>query len=431
MERENEEFYVYSEGVQDILSNPPKSIFKWGNTILFGFIILLITISFFIKYPDVIIAQSIVTSQNPPILLSPKINDKIDSLFFKDNSSINENDWIAIIDNNVNLSHIKLLDSILKNIERVEYDIDSVLEIEFTKLNLGEIQSNYNNLARLAHSYEHHLEDGNYEKQANLQDNQLQVFNNLIKSAENDRDVAKRELELSEINLNRNKQLFNKGVISKREFETYETQYLQSQRSYESQIARIFQLKSQKININSNKSNLGHSEEETILSNELNIYEAVKETEIALDNWIKTHVIKSPVNGKLKYLQTVNLNQFVQPNIPLFSVIPNEEGDFIGYLKIPVLNSGKVEIGQIVNISLDGFNASEFGLLKAHITNLSNVPNDNFFQANIKLSNGLTTTHGKKIEYLKNLSGSAQIITEDLRLVERFFHQIREVLSRD
>ncbi len=69
--------------------------------------------------------------------------------------------------------------------------------------------------------------------------------------------------------------------------------------------------------------------------------------------------------------------------------------------------------------------------LKASITGLSNVPNDNFFQANVKLKNGLTTTHGKKIEYLKNLSGSAQIITEDLRLIERFFYQITEVLRRN
>ena len=431
MELENEKYYVYSEGVRDILSDPPKSIVKWGNTILFGFIVLLITISWFIKYPDVVIAQAIVTSQNPPVLLSSKINGKIDEINFLNDSNINENDWIAVVDNDTNLDHIKILKNLLKDISIVKYDVDSILKKDFPKLNLGEIQTSYNNLSRLIHSYQHHLDDGNYKKQANLLFKQVQVFNDQIKSAKRDKEIAKKELKLSKKNLKRYEQLYNNGVISQQEFETYESQYLQSLRNFESQVARIYQLNSQIINISSNTSNLAHSEEETILSNELNIYEAVKDTEIALENWIKKHVIVSPIKGKLKYLQTVKLNQIVQTNNSLFSIIPEEEGDFIGYLRIPVLNSGKVKVGQEVSITLDGFNPSEFGLLKAILTDLSNVPNDNFFLSTAKLKNGLTTTYGKKIEYLKNLSGSAQIITEDLRLIERFFYQITEVLRRN
>lgn len=45
MENSEEVFDIYSEEVRDVLSNPPKTIFKWGNTILFGFLIILIALS--------------------------------------------------------------------------------------------------------------------------------------------------------------------------------------------------------------------------------------------------------------------------------------------------------------------------------------------------------------------------------------------------
>ncbi len=431
METENEKYFVYSEGVRDILSDPPKSIFKWGNTILFGFIVLILIISWFIKYPDVVTAQSIVTSENPPVLLSPILNDKIDKIFFTNNSTVNKNDWIAVIGNNTNLIHVRKLDSILRDISSQEYDIYYILNKDLPILKLGNIQTSYNTLLRLTSSFKHHLEDGNYTTQSNLQSIQSQIYDNLIKSAQNDRDIAKKELSISKANFERYEQLFDKGIIAKRELEIQKIQHLQSIRNFESQEARILQLIGQKNNLNSQKSNLGHAEEETLINSELDIFEAVKNTELSLENWIKTHVILSPIKGKLKYLQSINVNQTVLANRPLFSVIPEEEGDFICTLRVPVLNSGKVKIRQMVNISLDGFNPSEFGFLKAIITDISNVPNDNYFQASAKLKNGLTTTHGKKIEYLKNLSGSAQIITEDLRLVERFFYQITEVFKRN
>lgn len=430
MEIDNEKHYVYSEGVRDILSEPPRSIFRWGNTILFGFVALLISISWFVKYPDVVVAQSIVTSQNPPVLLSPIISDKIDKIYFTNNSIVNQGEWIAVLGNNTNLNHVKVLDSLLKDISSKEYDIQHILNINLPILQLGDIQTSYNSFLRLTNSFKHHLEDGNFKIQSNLQSLQLQEYNNLINSALNDRRIAEKELEISKNNLDRHKYLFEKGIIAKLELENQELQHLQNVRNFESQDARIYQLRSQKLSLNSQQSDLGHSEEETILNNELNIYEAVKNTELSLETWIKSHVIMSPIKGVLKYLQNVNVNQTVLPSSTLFTVIPEEEGAYICDLRVPIFNSGKVKVGQEVSISLDGFNPSEFGLLKAEITDFSNVPNENYFQATARLKNGLATTHGKQVEYLKNLSGSAQIITEDLRLIERFFYQIIEVFKR-
>ncbi|CEN44722.1 hypothetical protein CCAND38_330005 [Capnocytophaga canis] len=47
----------------------------------------------------------------------------------------------------------------------------------------------------------------------------------------------------------------------------------------------------------------------------------------------------------------------------------------------------------------------------------------------ITLPKGLKTSYGKDIIFNKEMTGRADIITEDMRLIERFFYQIRKLLG--
>jgi len=66
MEELKDGLKIYSEEVRDILSDLPTSIQKWGNTILFLFILILLITSWFIKYPDIISAPILITTNIPP-----------------------------------------------------------------------------------------------------------------------------------------------------------------------------------------------------------------------------------------------------------------------------------------------------------------------------------------------------------------------------
>lgn len=46
------------------------------------------------------------------------------------------------------------------------------------------------------------------------------------------------------------------------------------------------------------------------------------------------------------------------------------------------------------------------------------------------LSKKLTTTYNKEIDFRQEMKGTANIITEDLRLIERFFYKLKDVLSQ-
>ncbi len=55
--------------------------------------------------------------------------------------------------------------------------------------------------------------------------------------------------------------------------------------------------------------------------------------------------------------------------------------------------------------------------------------NKNLFYS-IILPNELTTTYKKELSFKSGMTGQAEIITEDIRLIERFVNPIKAVLKR-
>ena len=114
----------------------------------------------------------------------------------------------------------------------------------------------------------------------------------------------------------------------------------------------------------------------------------------------------------------------------VFTIIPSQNSSYIAKLKTPILNSGKLKVGQKVNISLENYPETEFGYLVGTLNKISTIPDsEGFYMLDVKLSNKLKTSYNKEIEFKQEMIGSAKIITEDLRLIERFFYQFKQVLN--
>src|SRR5690606_16828152 len=132
-----------------------------------------------------------------------------------------------------------------------------------------------------------------------------------------------------------------------------------------------------------------------------------------------------------------NKNQTVNAGDLVFSIIPSNGSDFIARLKTPIQNSGKIKVGQKVNIRLENFPDEEFGILNGAVKTISLLPDsEGFYTIEVSLdssthdsSDFLFTSYGKKIQFTQEMRGVAEIITEDLRLIERFFYQIRNIFN--
>lgn len=147
-------------------------------------------------------------------------------------------------------------------------------------------------------------------------------------------------------------------------------------------------------------------------------------------DWEKQYALKASISGEVSFLSFWSENQTVKAGELIFTIIPDRYDMFIGKIKAPVTNSGKIKTGQSVQIKLLNYPADEFGKLNGKVQAISMIPdNEGNYRVDVSLAQDLVTTYGKHIEFRQEMQGTADIITEDLRLIERFFYQLKKVIK--
>ena len=124
-----------------------------------------------------------------------------------------------------------------------------------------------------------------------------------------------------------------------------------------------------------------------------------------------------------------NENQNITVGDKVFSVIPENESTMVGRIIMPMQGSGKVKTGQKVNIKFYNFPYMEYGMVIGKVKSISLISSESNYIVEIDFPNGLKTNYGKVLLFSQEMKGSAEIITKDIRLLERFFNPIRSLIN--
>ena len=141
-----------------------------------------------------------------------------------------------------------------------------------------------------------------------------------------------------------------------------------------------------------------------------------------VDNWENHYVLESELNGHIYFQNDWNSKQSVSKGDLLFIITPLEASIYIAKLKIDPHDIWKINVGQKVNIKLDSYPEQEYGVLEGTVKDISSISSRNgFYLVDVSLPKQLITSKNAVITYRQELSGEAEIITADIRLIERFF----------
>lgn len=425
-----EHIELRSEEVQEILTKVPHWMIRWGNVLFLLLIIMLLVLSWFVKYPDIILSEALITTQIPPQKEYAKITEKIEAILVEDNDIINSNQALAILESTADFKDVfklkSIIDTIQVNSKSFFFPIDS-LPILF----LGNIESQFALFENSYIQYQLNKELKPFSNEALANSYSISELNRRLRSLKSQKEISKTELSFKQKDLDRNKKLFDKGVIAAQTYENKQLEYAQSERNYKNFESSISQIR-EGIS-NANKTSKGTEinrikEEMTLLKNVIQSFNQLKK---AIKDWEYQYILKSNIDGKVAFLNYWNTNQTVNQGDLVFTIIPSENSSFIAKLKTPTQNSGKIKIGQKVNIKIENYPDTEFGVLNGSVNNISLIPNqEGLYLIDVKLPQSLITSYNKKIDFKQEMRGTAEIITEDLRLIERFFYQFKEVLKR-
>lgn len=430
MEDNQEDLKIYSEEVRDILSHPPKAIFKWGNTILLLFVILLGFMAYFIKYPDIITTLVTITTQNPPEKLVARTTGKIAKILVEDRVEIEPKMPLAIIENTANYKDvfqlIECVDTISINKTQFIFPFDKL-----TILQLGEIQNAFTIFEKdyIAYDLNRDLKPYSIEKNAQgLETNQLKER---LLLTQQQYQISQNELQLKKQELERYRTLHDKGIIASQEWESKNLDYLQSEKNVRNISSQLSQMRSSINDLNRNSSNTRVNETKDNINLLRNVLQSFNQLKKAINDWELAYVLRSSIKGKVSFMQIWNENQTISSGEQVFTIVPTDNKNYIGKVKAPVQNSGKIKENQDVNIRLANFPDREFGIIKGKVKSISLTPDkEGNLLIDISLPNGIETSYDKKIIFQQEMSGTADIVTEDLRLIERLLYQFRDIFKR-
>jgi multidrug resistance efflux pump len=409
---------LHTDEIHEIISRLPGWISRIGTTIIFGFFLLLFTLTAFIRYPDVIRAPVIITTSPAPVTLVQKINGSL-RLLKSDNEVLKKGDWIAHVVSNTNPSDVAYVEQTANGIPGLK---------EAPALELGDLQPYYTSFIRATHEFTTFQSLGLLKKQVRHFNKQLQSYQDLQKTLVMQIDLARKEVSLSGNQFGRDSTLFKQGVLSAQDFNKSETAHLNQLRTFRTVESALV---SNQIQINTIEKQLTDLEAEAINNSSrllLNVEQTRRELLTQINKWKESNLLVAPMDGTLVYLKFLENDMFISQGQPLFSILPASEIIF-GRAEIPVKGSGKVVTGQDVNIRLENFPAEQFGMLRGKVTEISALPSENVYMAKISLPNATVTTFNKKLPFKQQLAGETEIITADLTVLERIFYQFRSMIK--
>ena len=332
MPNNNQNIEIRSEEVQEILSYVPNWMIRWGNTLLLSLIIMLLFITWFVKYPDVISSQVMVTTSFPPEKIYAKSTGQFEVFLTNEGKNISENDILAVIENSASYKDVLLLKSIVDTIDRNQKTFSFPVD-KLPPLVLGDITASFSQFENDYSEYILNKKLTPYKSESFANRMSVIEAKGRLQILISQKELNKKELEFKQIDLDRSKKMFQQGVISAKEKEQKEIEFLQSKRSYKSLESSISQIR-ELIN-NSTKNLEGTSIKKTQSDMRLKkkAIQSFLYLKKSIKDWEKQYALSSSIDGEISFLSFWNKNQTVKTGDLIFIVIPTKDNSFIGKIK--------------------------------------------------------------------------------------------------
>ncbi len=418
---------IRSAEVQEILGGIPSGIVRYGILIFLAVFAAIIASAFIFKYPEVIKSDIVVTTANPPATLVARATGKIEELMVADKEKVKAGQVIALVQNPAEYKDIKKLYALINSVQPVFDSLGFVIRPGFDKdLQLGNIQEYYSQFLKKYEELLVFVEQDYFPRLTVSLKQQRDMAKVLHDRLGEQKNAVGEEYIIKLRNYERQKTLIARSVIAKTDLENAEADMLGTKSELDglrSDMAEarvgIYELEQKIIENEKLYADQAHKYKSELLET-FNILKS------EVSNWELTYLMRSPIDGVVTFNKFWSVNQNVAQGDRVFSIVPENVGQLIGKVELQIRGSGKVKTGLDVNIKFDNYPYLEYGLVRGKVSSVSLVPaEDNFYMVEVEFPQGVVTNYNRSLELQNQLMGQAEIITEDMRLIQRIFNPLK------
>lgn len=417
-----------SEIAQEIISRKPDFIEKWAMVFFLVILLLLFTGTWFIKYPDTIKTKAQLTSVNAPKEVLSLISGKVIKMMATEGAEVAKGDVLGFLE--ANADHSEVID-LRKQIESAATMLQAGNEEKLLsffhekKENLGELQQNYEKFLQSFMQFKNYTATGFYIRKKGMLRKDLSNLSMMNKTLLLQKQYREQDIKLSQQDYDANTALKQDKIISDLDHRTEESKLI-------NKMAAVPQIQANIINNNiQNSEKLKEINElDNTISQQKNIfYQALQTFKSEIIEWERKYLLVAPIAGKIAFASFIQENQQVYANQTILFINP-DNAKYFAQLTVPQTNFGKIAVGQKVILKFSSYSFQEFGTVKGRIDFVSNIPTDSGYLAKVTLDNGLKTSSNYEIKYRDGLLANAEIVTKDMRLLQRFYNNLVEQLQK-
>lgn len=410
------------EQIQYLLGGPPSWMMRYGIGVMAVFFVLLLAITWYFKYPDVLESKVIITTENPPIRVPAHTGGRIEYLGGQEGQTVQPGALLAVLENTANWKDVLRLDQWLQQ-------SPDAPDVPPERLTLGELQGAYS-------TFSQHWEDYRYFQQrrsatariAALQEQagQLERINENLRRQN---AILSEEFGFATTNRQRQQQLHSGKVISDQEFEKSETAWLGQKRQMAAAEASILQNEMQIKQLRQQMEEIGRTESDQLHDKHLLLAESRQQLLSALAAWKMQFLVEAPVAGRVTFPVVRSLHENLQTGDELLAIVPDKAEKTVARAQVAAAGIGRIRPGARAVISLDAWPAMQYGVLEGYVAGISALPKEEAYLISVRLPDSLVTTYGASIPLRQEMSGTVRMITEERRMLERIFDQVSDLLK--
>lgn len=409
----------HSTEIEDIISARPPLIVRWGIAFFFSMLLLLSFICWLIKYPDKVTTPGQLISINAPKSVIAFTGGKLIKLLVSENDKVLKDQILGYIESTAKHKDVIQLSQTIDSVQfaMANKQPESIKKYPLNdKVQLGELQIPYQTYIQAYITFTSYLSDGFYLHKKQILNIDMSNLKKLHANLLEQKALKEQDMLLTQKNFNVNQKLAENKVISDYEITTEKSNLVNKRMTLPQMKSEIISNESQQI------AKLQEIEElnNTITQQKYIFRQALNTFKSQIDEWKKKYLLIAPIQGIVAFATYVQENQQLQSNQIICYINP-EDSRYFAQITIPQYNLGKIQVGQKVLLKFPSYPFAEYGMLQGRIEFISHITTDSGYYAKVVLINNLATTFNKQIQYREGLKGQAEIITRDMRLLERLY----------
>ena len=423
MPEERENVSLRSEEVRELLGHPPKRILRCGISVLCAVVAGLFAGSCLIRYPEVLRAPVTVSATNLPAGVVACVSGRLDTLFVTEKQRVRAGDCLAAIESAASWEDVLWLKSHLDTPARE------------APLRIGGLQSAYSALLKAREEYDIFRKEDYYQLKISSLKRQLAVGQAVLLHTERQLRTQEGLLETARALFAMDSLLHAQGMASKVEYGNRRSQYLQQRQSCEAAVAAVDNQRVRLLQLEQSVFDLEQERRERENSLSLALDAARDGLLAEVEVWERQYLLKAPCDGRVALTTYWQRNQNVSVGDIVATVVPEDSLRIIGKILLPLQGAGKVRAGQTVHIRFEQFPYMEYGMVRGVIQSVSLVPvqtaeGSRAYVLEVGFPEQLTTSYRKKLPFCQEMLGTAEIVTEDMRLADRLLRPVRAVFTQ-